>query len=214
MRAPAAILALAAATAVLGFGDAAAARPKPAAPATASADTAPLTTAPAEPTDSLHAPAGVADCIWGEVPEDVREAVERAGSIDVIATAIKDLGADKDGQLRLAEHCGVPTGVTDPAAVVRHTIEARTLEIWTTGQLKSAYGVSHDRLDAAWAKLSAADKADFAHWFGDRQQVPEDKLDRVQGLMGALGLDGEDAATVVLYYAGARALYEQLGGTI
>jgi hypothetical protein len=187
---------------------------KPAANDAPAVATAPLATAPADAGDALHAPAGVADCIWGEVPEEVREAVERAGTIDVIATAIKSLGADRDGQLRLAEHCGVPASAADPAAVVQHTLQARTLEMWTTGQLKSAYGVTDQRLAAAWARVGPDDKSEFAHWFGDRLQAPENKLDKVQGLMDALGLSGEDAATVVLYYAGSRALYEQLGGTI
>ena len=176
--------------------------------------TAPAAVAPADPTDTLHAPAGVADCIWGQTPKAVRDQVEGATSIDVVAAAIHSMGADLRAQLAIAEHCNVPISVANPADIVQHALEARTLEIWTGSQLRSVYGLTDARLATAWARVTPAQKSVYAHWFGDRLQAPDEKLDTVQTLMDALGLTGDDAAAMVLYYAGSRSLYEQLGGTV
>ena len=176
--------------------------------------TAPAAVAPADPADALHAPAGVADCIWGQTPKPVRDQVESAASIDVVAAAIHSMGADLKTQLAIAEHCNVPISVANPADIVQHALEARTLEIWTRSQLRNVYGLTDARLSTAWARVTPAEKSVYAHWFGDRLQAPDEKLDTVQTLMDALGLTGDDAAAMVLYYAGSRSLYEQLGGTV
>jgi hypothetical protein len=198
--------------AVSCIGGAAQAKPKPAAKPDAPLATAPATAA-LTPDAAYHAPRGAADCIWAAVPQDVRDTIGSAQTVDAVAGAIKKLGADTTSQLALAHHCDVPENGADPADIVQHAVEAKTMEIWTTGQLKAAYGLDDARLAHAWTLVTADDKADFAHWFAAGFNAPDAKLDRVQVLMDGLGLSGEDAASLVAYYAGARATFEQLGGT-
>lgn len=179
----------------------------------AAAPATPHAAPPAVSTAVLRAPPGAGDCIWAAVPQDVRDAVAAAQTIDVVAEAIKELGSDHAGQLALAEHCGVRQAGADPAQVVQRAIEAKTMDIWTTRQLKTAYGVSDDQLSQAWAQVSVRDRTAFARWFGAGFNTPDAGTDRVRTLMGGLGLTGDDAASLVIYYAGARAAFERLGGT-
>jgi hypothetical protein len=185
-------------------GPASPAAPPPAAPSPA----------PAPPREALHAPAGVADCIWAAVPGEIREAVASAQTVKAVADAIKRLSSSHDDRIALAHHCGAPqNAAADPAGVVEQAVEARTLELWTSGQLAGAYGLGADRLTAAWRKAPAEDRARFASWCAQGFNTPDAPLDPLRELSQRLGLAGGDAASLVGYYAGARALFEQLGGT-
>jgi hypothetical protein len=191
----------------------AAAKHRHAARSTAPAAAVPSTTPPPPADLGPHAPAGAADCIWSDVPQDIRDAVTVARSIDVVADAIKRLGSSAEDRTALAHQCGVPDSAAKPADLVLDVVEARTMEIWTAGQLQAAYAIGPDRLAGAWLKVAAADRSQFAQWFLEGFDAHAAQVDRMQGMMDDLGLSGEDAASLVAYYAGARALYEQLGGT-
>ncbi len=187
----------------------------PAAPPSAPPDTqGPASPLPA--TASVLAPRqtqGVGDCIWAEVPDDVRDAIATAQSIAVVAAAIKSLGADQGSERALGQHCGAPDHGVDPAVVVQQVVEARTMELWTRGQLESAYGVTDARIAGAWADVPALDKTAFAVWFGRDSKTIATETEGIPALVTSLGLSGEDAARLVVYYAGARAAFEALGGT-
>jgi hypothetical protein len=203
MRLRSASLLAAAVLSTAGLAGAARAEPKPASPPATPALT---------PDASYHAPPGAADCIWAAVPQDVRDTIGSAQTIEVVADAIKKLGADPTSQLALAHHCGVPETGADPADIVQHAVEAKTMEVWTGNQLKAAYSLDDARLAHAWTLVTAGDKADFAHWFATGFNAPDARLDRMQALMDSLGLSGDDAASLVAFYAGSRATFEQLGG--
>jgi len=170
--------------------------------------------APAPPEQALHAPAGVADCVWAAVPEDVRQAVASARSMEAVVGAVRRLASTREQRIALARQCGAPADAPDPAGIVRQSVQARVLQVWTAVQLTSAYHVDPARLAEAWRDASAEDRARLASWCAEGFNSPDAPLAAVRALSARLGLAGGDAASLLGYYAGARALLEQLGAVL
>jgi hypothetical protein len=144
----------------------------------------------------------------------VRDAVSSAQSIRSVADAVEKLSLSHDDRTALASRCGAPTQAgVDPALFVDQAIEARILYVWTAGQIEALYGLAPDRLADAWAQTPADDRALFATWCAQAFDTAP-PADQLRALTRRLGLEGADAASLTGYYAGARALFEQLGGTV
>jgi hypothetical protein len=164
--------------------------------------------------DAFHAPPGAADCIWAAVPQAMREAVEVARSIDEISAAVAPLDAGGPARMRaIAVGCGVPATGVEPAEIAQHVIVPKTMEIWSRNQLKAGYDVEADTLARAWGATPASARAQFAAWFSGDLDMATAPLDAVKPVMDQIGLTGDDATRLVLFYVGGRALLEQMGGT-
>jgi hypothetical protein len=166
-----------------------------------------------DPQDSFHAPPGVADCIWGELPVDIRDGVARAQTIDQVSAATAPLDTDPVLARRLGDACDTSASGPDPAEIVQHTIVPKTMEIWAAGQLKTNDKVSDAALARAWARVPADGRARLADWFIHSLDPKIAPTAVLRPMLAALGLDAEAPRRLVLTYAAARALYEQMGGT-
>jgi hypothetical protein len=163
---------------------------------------------------AFHAPPGAADCIWAAAPAAVHDAVGAATSIDDLTLAESGFDQNDGAPLAvMAIKCRVADLPGAPAKeVVQHVIIAKTMEIWAGNRLKFDYDVADEKVAAAWAAQSPAARAAFAGWMRDSLQVA-DAPAALKPLVDQLGLTGDDSSKLVLFYAAARALFEQMGGT-
>ncbi len=163
---------------------------------------------------AFHAPPGAADCVWAAVPLEVHDAVGAATSIDDLTLAESPLDQNSGAPLAaMAVKCHVADQAGAPGRdVAQHVIIARTMQIWAGNRLRIDYQVADDKLAGAWAAQSPAARAAFAAWMVGSLEV-SDAPPALKPLVEQLGLTGDDAAKLVLFYAASRALFEQMGGT-
>ena len=107
----------------------------------------------------------------------------------------------------------MPAVGPEPAEVAQHVVVAKSLEIWSANQLKAGYGVGAETLARAYSATPPAARGEFARWYIGNLDMSTAPMDAATPLMDALGLAGDDATKMVLFYAASRALVEQMGGT-
>jgi len=164
--------------------------------------------------DAFHAPRLSADCVWNSLPKSLRDAVEAAQTLDDVSAVVSPLDAKGPARMRaIALRCGVPAAGPEPAEVAQHVVVAKSLEIWSANQLKAGYGVGPEALARAYGATPPAARAEFARWFIGNLDMSTAPMDAASPMMDALGLAGDDATKLVLFYAASRALVEQMGGT-
>ena len=146
-----------------------------------------------------------AACVWTAVPRETRAKLIAA------APSTRQMNATLSNALTLqmAKACDIPP-TKDGAQVIVYALMANAMEIGAEAKLKAGYGIDHDRLAAAWARVPAYARLNLSTALRPPGRLTPGTMASLRATAGALDLRDPHAVELLFTYMVGRAIRERL----